>query len=182
MPGGNVQALELIVLLLLVFVAVFAALAQRLQTPYPIGLVIAGLLLGFIPGIPRVSLAPDIVFFVLLPPLLYAAAWTTSWRDFSYNLISIISLAFGLVAFTVVGVATVARAAFPGFDWRLGVVLGALVAPTGVYLTGADFHDGALTSESARKDLVALAETLLMLLRRLDPAVLGPPPLAAKFT
>ena len=130
MPGGNVQALELIVLLLLVFVAVFAALAQRLQTPYPIGLVIAGLLLGFIPGIPRVSLAPDIVFFVLLPPLLYAAAWTTSWRDFSYNLISIISLAFGLVAFTVVGVATVARAAFPGFDWRLGVVLGALVAPT----------------------------------------------------
>jgi NAD(P)H-dependent FMN reductase len=59
---------------------------------------------------------------------------------------------------------------------------GALVAPTGIYLTGADFRDGALTSESARKDLVALSDTLVMLLRRLDPALLGPPPLAAKFT
>ena len=70
-------------------------------------------------------------------------------------------------------------------DTQLRQVLGwfgALVAPTGVYLTAADFHDGALTSESARKDLLALAETLLTLLRRLDPALLGPPPLAAKFT
>ena len=70
-------------------------------------------------------------------------------------------------------------------DTQLRQVLGwfgALVAPTSVYLTGTDFRDGALTSESARKDLVALADTLLMLLRRLDPAVLGPPPLAAKFT
>jgi FMN reductase len=70
-------------------------------------------------------------------------------------------------------------------DTQLRQVLGwfgALVAPTAVYLTGADFRDGALTSESARKDLNALADTLLMLLRRLDPALLGPPPLAAKFT
>jgi monovalent cation/hydrogen antiporter len=115
---------------LLVFVALFAAVARRLQTPYPIGLVIAGLALGFIPGIPRINLDPDIVFFVLLPPLLYAAAWTTSWRDFSYNLISITSLAIGLVAFTVVGIAAVANASFRGFDWRLGIVLGSLVAPT----------------------------------------------------
>jgi FMN reductase len=70
-------------------------------------------------------------------------------------------------------------------DAQLRQVLGwfgALVAPTAVYLTGADFRDGALTSESARKDLTALANTLLMLLRRLDQALLGPPPLAAKFT
>jgi FMN reductase len=70
-------------------------------------------------------------------------------------------------------------------DAQLRQVLGwfgALVAPTAVYLTGADFRDGALTSESARKDLTALANTLLMLLRRLDQAPLGPPPLAAKFT
>jgi hypothetical protein len=70
-------------------------------------------------------------------------------------------------------------------DAQLRQVLGwfgALVAPAGVYLTGADFHDGALASESARKDLVALADTLLMLRRRLDPALLGPQPLAAKFT
>jgi FMN reductase len=70
-------------------------------------------------------------------------------------------------------------------DTQLRQVLGwfgALVAPTGVYLTGADFRDGALTSESARKDLVALTDALLMLLHRLDPALLGPPPLAAKLT
>jgi FMN reductase len=70
-------------------------------------------------------------------------------------------------------------------DTQLRQVLGwfgALVAPTGVYLTGADFRDVALTSEPARKDLVALVNTLLTLLQRLDPALLGPPPLAAKFT
>jgi len=70
-------------------------------------------------------------------------------------------------------------------DTQLRQVLGwfgALVAPTSVYLTGADFHDGALTSEAARKDLVALTEALVMLSRRLDPTLLGPTPLAAKFT
>jgi FMN reductase len=70
-------------------------------------------------------------------------------------------------------------------DAQLRQVLGwfgALVAPTAVYLTGADFRDGQLASESARADLVALSETLLILLRRLDPAALGPIPLAARFT
>jgi NAD(P)H-dependent FMN reductase len=70
-------------------------------------------------------------------------------------------------------------------DTQLRPVLGwfgALVAPTQVYLTGADFRDGQLTSEAARQDLVSLTETLLTLLRRLDPALLGPIPLAAKFT
>ena len=59
---------------------------------------------------------------------------------------------------------------------------GALVAPTGVYLTGGDFRDGQLTSDSARADLAALTDTLTLLMRRLGPAALGPPPLAAKFT
>ena len=59
---------------------------------------------------------------------------------------------------------------------------GALVAPTGVYLTGGDFRDGRLASDSARADLAALTDTLTLLMRRLDPAALGPPPLAAKFT
>ena len=70
-------------------------------------------------------------------------------------------------------------------DTQLRQVLGwfgALVAPTGVYLTGADFREGQLTAEGACKDLVALAETLLLLLRRLDPALLGPTPLAGKFS
>jgi FMN reductase len=70
-------------------------------------------------------------------------------------------------------------------DTQLRQVLawfGALVAPTSVYLTGSDFHDGKLASEPARKDLVALTGTLITLARQLDPASLGPMPLAAKFT
>ena len=121
---------EIIFLLLLLFIVVFGLLAKRLGTPYPIVMVIGGLLLGFVPGIPQVTLNPDLVFLVVLPPLLYAAAWTTSWRDFRYNLINICFLAFGLVAFTVVAVALVAPEVLDGFDWRLGLVLGAIVAPT----------------------------------------------------
>jgi CPA1 family monovalent cation:H+ antiporter len=109
---------------------VFGALARRLAIPYPIVLVIGGLLLSFIPGIPKVTLDPDLVFFVILPPLLYSAAWLTSWREFSYNLVSIFLLAFGLVTFTVVCVTQAGQWFLPGFDWRIGLVLGAIVAPT----------------------------------------------------
>lgn len=105
-------------------------LARRLNTPYPTVLVIGGLLLGFVPGIPQVRLNPDLVFLVLLPPLLYAAAWNTSWRDFRQNLTSIAFLAIGLVGFTVMAVAAFAPMLLPGFDWRVGFVLGAVAAPT----------------------------------------------------
>ena len=127
---SGIEQVELVLLLLLLFIVVFGLLAQRLRTPYPIVMVIGGLLLSFIPGIPRLALNPDIVFLAVLPPLLYAAAWTTSWREFRYNLISISLLAFGLVAFTVVAIALIAPSIFDGFDWRLGFVLGAVVAPT----------------------------------------------------
>ena len=130
MGYGSVQAVELVFLLLMFFVVAFGVLARKLKIPYPIVLVIGGTLLGFIPGIPRVQLNPDIVFYVVLPPLLYAAAWETSWRDFSYHLVSILLLAFGLVSFTVIGVALGAPWLFPGFDWKIGLVLGAVVAPT----------------------------------------------------
>lgn len=130
MEGSGIHGVQLIVLLLLLFVAAFAALARRLQTPYPIVLVIAGLLLGFVPGVPKVTLDPDLIFLVVLPPLLYSAAWVMSWRDFSYNLVSITMLAFGLVGFTVVCVAMAGRWLFSSFDWRIGLVLGAAVATT----------------------------------------------------
>jgi CPA1 family monovalent cation:H+ antiporter len=130
MQSGGIHAVEIVFLLLLLFVVVFAVLARKLQTPYPIVLVVAGLLLSFIPGIPSIPLNPDLIFLVVLPPLLYAAAWLTSWRDFKFNLISILMLAFGLVGFTVLGVAVTAAWLFPGFDWRLGFVLGAVVATT----------------------------------------------------
>ena len=132
LPGltSDVQAVELVFLLLLLFVVAFGALARKLQVPYPIVLVIAGGLLGFVPGIPRIALNPDVIFFVILPPLLYSAAWVTSWREFSYNLVSILFLAFGLVTFTVIGIAQGAPWLFSGFDWKLGLVLGAVIAPT----------------------------------------------------
>src|SRR5690348_4336165 len=127
---NDIGKVELVFLLLLLFIVVFGLIARRLGTPYPIVMVIGGLILGFVPGIPNIGLNPDLVFLVVLPPLLYAAAWTTSWRDFRYNLVSIFLLAFGLVGFTVIAVALVAPRVFAGFDWRLGLVLGAVVAPT----------------------------------------------------
>jgi len=117
-------------LILLLFVVVFALLARKLQTPYPIVLVIAGLALSLIPGTPHIQLNPQLIFTVVLPPLLYAAAWTTSWREFRHNLVSIVSAAVGLVGFTIAGIAFAAHWLFPGFDWRIGVILGAVVAPT----------------------------------------------------
>jgi len=130
MLQSGIHSVETVVLVLLVFVVLFAVLARKLSTPYPIVLVVAGLLLSFIPGIPRIALDPDVVFLAVLPPLLFSAAWVTSWRDFKANLVSILLLAFGLVGFTVVGVAEAARWVFPGFTWQLGLVLGAVVSTT----------------------------------------------------
>ena len=127
---SGIHAAEIVMIMLLLFVAVFAALARKLKIPYPIVLVVAGLLISILPGIPSIRLDPNIVFIAVLPPLLYSAAWLTSWRDFYDNLVSILLLAFGLVGFTVVGVALIADWLFPGFDWRMGMVLGAVVATT----------------------------------------------------
>jgi len=128
--GFGVQSLEAIFLLLLVFVAVFAGLARQLKIAYPILLVIAGLALSLLPGMPRIGLDPNLVFLVFLPPLLYSAAWTLSWREFQRNFVSIAMLAVGLVLFTVVGLAFAAGSLLPGFDWRSAVLLGAVVAAT----------------------------------------------------
>src|ERR1700692_2367760 len=102
---NGIGEIELVFLFLLLFIVVFGLLARKLGTPYPIVMVVGGLLLGLVPGIPQVKLDPDLIFLVVLPPLLYAAAWGTSWRDFRYNFVSIFLLAFGLVGFTVAGVA-----------------------------------------------------------------------------
>src|ERR1700750_2162157 len=104
----EIGTVELVFLLLLLFIIVFGLLARKLGTPYPIVMVIGGLLLGFVPGIPRIALNPDLIFLIILPPLLYAAAWTTSWREFRYNWVSIFLLAFVLVAYTVAAVSFMA--------------------------------------------------------------------------
>jgi CPA1 family monovalent cation:H+ antiporter len=126
----DIRTIELLFLLLLLFIVAFGLFARKIGTPYPIVMIIGGLLLGFVPGIPRFTLDPDLIFLVVLPPLVYASAWTTSWRDFRFNLVSILFLAFGLVGFTVLGVGLLAPRVLTGFDWRLALVLGAVVAPT----------------------------------------------------
>ncbi len=130
MQASGIHQFEFVFLLLLLFVVGFGTLAQRLKTPYPIVLVIGGLALSLIPVLPRLSLEPDLIFLVILPPLLFSAAFNTSWRDFRHNLASILFLAFGLVAFTTLGVGVTADWLLPGFDWRLGFVLGAVLSPT----------------------------------------------------
>src|SRR5271156_3356030 len=115
---------------LLCAVAAVAGLARRLAVSYPIVLVVFGLLCSLLPHVPHVQLSPSLVFLVILPPLLYTAAWQTSWREFKYNLVSISSLAVLLVFFTAFGVAFAAKWWLPGFDWRLGFLLGAVVSPT----------------------------------------------------
>jgi len=119
------------VLGLLAVVAALVPLANRLAVPYPILLVIGGLILGFIPNkvLPDVALAPDLVFLIFLPPLLYWEALTTSWRDFRANLRPIGSLAIGLVVVTTCGVAVVAHLVL-GLPWAVAFVLGAVVSST----------------------------------------------------
>ena len=124
------HSLQTVFLLLLLFVAIFALVAQRLRVPYPIVLVIAGLGLSLVPGVPDVELNPDTIFFVVLPLLLNWAAWHTSWLSLRRNAWSIFVLAFGLVVFTVFGVAAAAPWFLSGFDWRTGFLLGAVIAPT----------------------------------------------------
>src|SRR3954470_4212351 len=117
------------IFVLLAAVAALATLANRIKVPYPILLVLGGLVLSFVPGLPRIELRPEVVFLLFLPPLLYISAIFTSWRDFRANLRKISQLAVGLVLVTVCVVAAAARWAI-GFPWAVAFVLGAIVSPT----------------------------------------------------
>jgi Na+/H+ antiporter len=134
-PGGGksggeegMNALEL-VLVLLVVAAGLAVVAQRLAIPYPILLVLGGLGLALVPGLPVVQMDPQLVLLIFLPPLLFFAAWMTSWRDFAANLRPISLLAVGLVLATTSAVAWVAHAAIPDMGWPAAFLLGAIVSP-----------------------------------------------------
>jgi Na+/H+ antiporter len=128
-----------VVLGLLVVVALLALVSHRLNVPYPIILVIGGLLLAMLPGLPPVQLAPSVVFLVFLPPLIFASGWSTSIRDFKANLRPIGLLSIGLVIATTVGVAAVARAVIPGISWPVAFVIGAIVSPTDAIAATAIF-------------------------------------------
>src|ERR671937_1065509 len=115
---------------LLAAAAALLATAQLMRVPYPIALVLGGLALGFVPGMPHIELAPDLVLVAALPPLLYGSAFFTSLRELRANAKPIGLLAIGLVLTTMLAVAAVAHAAVPGLSWSSAFVLGAIVSPT----------------------------------------------------
>ncbi|HEY6084665.1 MAG TPA: cation:proton antiporter [Nitrospira sp.] len=124
----SLHQLELVILLLAA-VLVLTTVAYKISLPYPILLVIGGLVLGVLPGLPTVALHPDLVFLVFLPPILWAAAYFTSLREFRQNLRPISLLAVGLVLVTTATVAAVAHALLHGIGWAEAIALGAIVSP-----------------------------------------------------
>ena len=121
---------EIILAGMLLAVAGLVTLARVLSVPYPIFLVLGGLAIGAIPGVPEVTLDPDLVLLLFLPPLLYSASFFASLRDLRRNAGSISALSIGLVLATCVAVAMVVHAVVPGVSWEASFVLGAIVSPT----------------------------------------------------
>ena len=121
---------EFILVSLLVSVAGLAAAARAVNIPYPIVLVVGGLALGFLPFLPDVTLNPDLVLVIFLPPLLYSAAFFANLNELRRNLRPISLLAVGLVLATMCSVAVVAHAIVDDLPWAAAFTLGAIVAPT----------------------------------------------------
>jgi monovalent cation/hydrogen antiporter len=116
-------------LALIVTVSLLVVLANSIRVSYPIVLLISGLCISFIPGLPRIEIEPDLIFLIFLPPLLFDAAWNTSWKDFWRWRRVIAVLAFGLVFFTSTIVAFVSSSVLPGFTLALGFLLGGIISP-----------------------------------------------------
>jgi Sodium/hydrogen exchanger family len=153
-----------LVLALMVAVAALATVARALRIPYPILLVLGGLVLALLPVVPDVRLAPELVFLLFLPPLLYIAAFETSIRDVRALLRPILSLAVGLVLVTTAAVAVVTHALVPQLGWPAAFALGAIVSPPDAVAAAAIFRGlgvsrrlvTLLESESLFNDATAL--------------------------
>lgn len=111
--------------------------ATKLKVAYPILLVVAGLFISFIPGLPQVKINPDLIFFIFLPPLLFEAAWTVSFKEMKKWWRIIGSFAFLVVFFTALSVAVITNHFIPGFSLALGFLLGGIVSPPDAVSTGA---------------------------------------------
>jgi CPA1 family monovalent cation:H+ antiporter len=118
-----------IVIFLMTILIVLSAFTDKIKIPYPIVLVFIGLIIGFVPFLPNLKLDPDIVFLIFLPPLLFDAAFKTSWLDFKKAIRPISTLAVSLVFFTTIIVAVAAHYLIPGFSWPISFVLGAIISP-----------------------------------------------------
>jgi len=119
------------ILFMLAVLATVAVAAKRLNIAPSILLVVAGIGMALVPGLPKVELAPELVLLVILPPLIYSAGVSMSWREFRFNIRPIALLAFGCVLFTTCAVAVAAHY-FLNFDWAVGFLLGAIISPPDV--------------------------------------------------
>jgi monovalent cation/hydrogen antiporter len=126
-----VEATFQIFLILLAVLAGTALLARRIDVAPAILLLLAGIALAFVPGMPPLELPPELVLLLVLPPLIYSASVAMSWREFKFNLRPIILLAVGCVIFTAITVAAVTHYLI-GLPWSIGFLLGAIVAPPDV--------------------------------------------------
>jgi monovalent cation/hydrogen antiporter len=129
--GAIMEAKFQIFLILLAVLAGTALLARRLNIAPAILLLLAGIALAFVPGMPAMELPPELVLLVVLPPLIYSASVAMSWREFRSNLRPIILLSVGCVIFTAFAVATATHYLI-GLPWGVGFLLGAIVAPPDV--------------------------------------------------
>lgn len=129
-----------LILLLLVVVAAVTPVARRLRIPYPILLVLGGLVLALLPIVPDLELSPEFVFLLFLPPLVYRAAFATSIRDFRSLLKPILSLSVGLVLATMAVVAVVLHTLVPEIGWPLAFAFGAIVSPPDAVAAAAVFR------------------------------------------
>lgn len=118
-----------IVIFLMAILIILSSITDKLKLPYPILMVLAGLLIGIAPFLPNLRLDSDIIFLIFLPPLLFDAAFRTSWLDFKKEIRTISTLAVSLVFFTTVIVAIAAHYLIPGFEWPVAFVLGAIISP-----------------------------------------------------
>jgi len=119
----------LLVLALFFAMALLYLLSQRINISYPIFLVIGGLGISFIPGVPNITVDPDLILLIFLPPLLFEAAWYTSWNNFWRWKRSILMMGFGLVFFTSLAIAYFSVNIIPGFTLALGFLLGGIISP-----------------------------------------------------
>jgi NhaP-type Na+/H+ or K+/H+ antiporter len=114
---------------LILAILMLVMVSQKLKVAYPMVLVIGGLLLSLIPGLPKVQVNPELIFIIFLPPLLFEAAWLTSWKDLWKWRRVISSFAFLIVLITSFVIAVVSSSVIPGFTLALGFLLGGIVSP-----------------------------------------------------
>ncbi|GEN75249.1 Na+/H+ antiporter [Chryseobacterium hagamense] len=124
-----IHSYVIISIAVLLSVMILVMIGQKLKVAYPIFLVIAGLIISLVPGMPHIEIEPDLVFLIFLPPILFEAAWFTSWQDFHKWRKQIFSMAFGLVFLTSIVVAYLSSSIIPGLTLAMGFLLGGVNSP-----------------------------------------------------